>query len=66
MLKIVNIDIQSATNIRNVIKSRVKSENVENEILKGIDLVIEKGDRVELMPKKDGIKILAVHRDEIK
>lgn len=28
--------------------------------------VLEKGDRVEIIPKKDGVKILSVHRDEIK
>jgi hypothetical protein len=27
---------------------------------------LAKGDRVELMPAKDGVKILSVHRDEIK
>ena len=31
-----------------------------------IQKVLEKGDRVELIPKKDGVKILSVHRDEIK
>ncbi len=31
-----------------------------------IQKVLEKGDRVEIMPKKDGVKILRVHRDEIK
>lgn len=31
-----------------------------------IQKTLEKGDRVELIPKKDGVKILSVHRDEIK
>ena len=40
MFKIVNTDLQNTTNIRNVMKSRVKSDHVENEILKGIDVIM--------------------------
>lgn len=43
-----------------------KEYKLSSEMVEKIQKILEKGDRVELMPKKDGIKILAVHRDEIK
>lgn len=40
--------------------------NLSPAQIEQIQKTLEKGDRVELMPAKDGIKILSVHRDEIK
>lgn len=40
--------------------------NLSPAQIEQIQKVLEKGDRVEIIPKKDGVKILSVHRDEIK
>lgn len=40
--------------------------NLSPAQIEQIQKALEKGDRVELIPKKDGVKILSVHRDEIK
>lgn len=40
--------------------------NLSPAQIEQIQKTLEKGDRVELMPVKGGIKILSVHRDEIK
>lgn len=34
--------------------------------IKAIESVLEKGDRVELIPVKDGVKIIHIKREEIK
>lgn len=36
------------------------------DFLKKIDAVISKGDRVELIPVKDGVKVVRVRRGEVK
>ena len=40
--------------------------NLSPAQIEQIQKTLEKGDRVELIPKKDGVKILSVNRDEIK
>lgn len=34
--------------------------------IKTAEQVLEKGDRVELIPVKDGVKVVRVRRDEVK
>ncbi len=36
-----------------------------NDILKTIEDVLKKGDRVELIPVKDGVKVVKVKREAI-
>lgn len=36
-----------------------------NDILKTIEDVLKKGDRVELIPVKDGVKVVKVKRETI-
>lgn len=36
------------------------------ETIKAIEAVLAKGDRVELIPVKDGVKVVQVRRKEIK
>jgi len=47
-----------------------KKENVKIELtekqLQAIHRVLEKGDRVELIPNKDGVRLLEVKRRNIK
>lgn len=39
---------------------------MDEKMLKAILLALKKGDRVELIPVKDGVKVLRVKREEIK
>jgi hypothetical protein len=41
-------------------------ELITPEKIKSIESVIAKGDRVELIPVKDGVKVVRVRRDEVK
>lgn len=34
--------------------------------IKSIELILSKGDRVELIPTKDGVKIVRIRREPIK
>lgn len=36
------------------------------EIIKAIESVLAKGDRVELIPVKNGVKVIQIQRKEIK
>lgn len=36
------------------------------ETIKAIEAILSKGDRVELIPVKDGVKVIHVKRKEIK
>lgn len=36
------------------------------EQIKAVETILSKGDRVELIPVKDGVKVLQVKRKEIK
>ena len=36
------------------------------EIIKAIESILSKGDRVELIPVKDGFKIIHIKREEVK
>ena len=36
------------------------------ETIKAIETILSKGDRVELIPVKDGVKVIHVKRKEIK
>lgn len=39
---------------------------MDEKLIKAILLALKKGDRVELIPVKDGVKALRVKREEIK
>lgn len=36
------------------------------EIIRAIESVLSKGDRVELIPSKDGVKIIHIKRKEVR
>lgn len=39
---------------------------MDEKTIKAIETVIAKGDRVELIPVKDGIKVIHIKRKEVK
>ena len=39
---------------------------MDEKMIKAILLALKKGDRVELIPVKDGVKVMRVRREEIK
>ena len=39
---------------------------MDEKMIKAILLAVEKGDRVELIPVKDGVKVMRVRREEMK
>lgn len=41
-------------------------ELITLEKIKSIESVLAKGDRVELIPVKDGVKVVRVRREEVK
>lgn len=38
---------------------------MENEVIKAIEALLKKGDRVELIPVKDGVKVVHIKRKEV-
>ena len=41
-------------------------EKIDNAALAAIEAILRKGDRVELIPVKDGIKVIHIKRKEVK
>lgn len=39
---------------------------MDEKTIKAADAILQKGDRVELIPVKDGVKIVRVRREEVK
>lgn len=39
---------------------------IDEKTIKAAESVLAKGDRVELIPVKDGVKVVRVRRDEVK
>ena len=39
---------------------------MDEHTIKAIETVLAKGDRVELIPVKDGVKIIHIKREEVK
>lgn len=39
---------------------------MDEKTIKAADAVLAKGDRVELIPVKDGVKVVRVRREEVK
>ena len=39
---------------------------MDEKTIKAIETVLAKGDRVELIPVKDGVKIIHIKREEVK
>ncbi len=43
-----------------------QGKRMDEKMIKAILLALEKGDRVELIPVKDGVKVMRVRREEMK
>lgn len=39
---------------------------IDEKTVKSIESVLKKGDRVEIIPVKDGVKVIRIKREEIK
>lgn len=39
---------------------------IDQDTIKSAEFVLSKGDRVELIPVKDGVKVMRVRREEVK
>ena len=39
---------------------------IDNATAKAIEEILAKGDRVEIIPVKDGVRVMRVRRDEVK
>lgn len=39
---------------------------IDGAALEAIEAILRKGDRVEIIPVKDGVKIVRVHREVVK
>lgn len=39
---------------------------MDEQLWKAIEAILAKGDRVELIPVKDGVKVIRVRRQEVK
>ncbi len=39
---------------------------MDEKIIKSIKSIIQKGDRVELIPTKDGVKVIRIKREVVK
>lgn len=51
---------QSAENKKKPLRS-----NIDAQTVKAIETVLAKGDRVELIPVKDGVKVVKVKRETV-
>lgn len=39
---------------------------IDEKIIKAVEAVLTRGERVELIPVKDGVKVVRVRREEVK
>lgn len=39
---------------------------MDEKIIKSIKAILQKGDRVELIPTKDGVKVIRIKREAVK
>ena len=39
---------------------------MDDKTIKAAETILQKGDRVELIPVKDGVKVVRVRREEVK
>jgi hypothetical protein len=39
---------------------------MDDKLIEKIKAILEKGDRVEIIPVKDGVKVIRVKREEVK
>lgn len=44
----------------------MQEHNLSDGVIKAIETVLAKGDRVELIPVKDGVKVVKVKRETVK
>lgn len=47
-------------------KTKTKANRMDEKTIKAAESILVKGDRVELIPVKDGVKVLRVRRDEMR
>ena len=40
--------------------------NMDNKIIKTIEDILAKGDRVELIPTRDGVEVIHIKREKVK
>ena len=40
--------------------------NMDNKIIKTIEAILAKGDRVELIPTRDGVEVIHIKREKVK
>jgi hypothetical protein len=40
--------------------------NMDNQIIKTIEAILAKGDRVELIPTRDGVEVIHIKREKVK
>lgn len=43
----------------------MRIEHFDEKVIKAAESVLAKGDRVELIPVKDGVKVVRVRREEV-
>lgn len=39
---------------------------IDEKTIKSVESILSKGDRVEMIPVKDGVKVMRVRREEVK
>ena len=39
---------------------------MDEKTIRSIEIILKKGDRVELIPVKDGVKVIQIQRKEVK
>ncbi len=39
---------------------------MDKDVIRAVEAVLAKGDRVELIPVKDGVKVIRIRREEVK
>lgn len=44
----------------------MKNMKINNEHIKAIEAILSKDDRVELIPVKEGVKVIHIQRKEVK
>lgn len=47
-------------------KEKTGGEKVKPETIKAIEAILSKGDRAEVIPTKDGVKVVRIRREPVK
>lgn len=59
-------DVANGEPVGMATEAKGRGRTVKPEAIKAIEAILSKGDRVELIPVKDGVKVIQVQRKEIK